>query len=351
MDNLVAWLNRIDDLTFGSIVHVGAGSGAVLEHYADLPAARRPRQVVLIEGDPDLARSLERAAGVHAWARVLPTPVGPQGGQIHWNRFNLPMLNGPLDATALTAFYPRLRRVQTTTVRCEALSDVLCSLNLTPDTDARRVHALVLDVPGQESGLIAALSPDLLRHFNAIVLRGCRNVLPPSGQVAEAALALVTRQHFAPVAKEDERDTIWPVALMCFDRRGHELAQLRRQLAQMDTALKERDRLSGELQSLAQAKSVAEKLAAERLVQMDTALKERDRLSGELQSLAQAKSAAEKLAAERLAKTVEQDDRTRQLETQLAEASTRLELLQQEVLKAEGQLALMKELLLKEHSL
>ena len=213
VDNLVAWLNRIDDYALGTVVHVGAGAGAVLEHYARAAGgARRPRQVVLVEGDPDMARSLERAAAAYPWARVLPTPVGAQGGTMPWNRFNLPMLNGPLDATALTAVYPRLRRVQTTTVRCEALSDVLTSLDLKPDTKEHRVHVLVFDVPGQESSLLAALPPDLLRLFHAILLRGCRSVLPPYGKAAEAALALLAQQHFTPVAKESDRDTMWPAA-------------------------------------------------------------------------------------------------------------------------------------------
>lgn len=316
MDNLVAWLNHIDDHALGCVVHVGAGAGAVLEQYDALPAVRRPHQVVLVEGDPDMARSLERAAAAYPWARVLPTPVGAQSGTMPWNRFNLPVLNGPLDATALTEVYPRLHRVQTTTVRCEALSDVLTSLNLLPETDQRRVHVLVLDVPGQESLLLAALAPELLYRFHAILLRGCRSVLPPHGQAAEAARALLVQQHFTPVAKESDRDTMWPASLMCFDRIGHELARLRR-----------------------------------RVKQMSAALEERDRLSADLQIVTQAKAAAEKLAADRLAKTVEQDDRIRQLDSQLADANARLELLQQEVLKAEGQLALMKELLLKEPSL
>jgi hypothetical protein len=316
VDDLVAWLNRIDGCALGTVVHVGAGAGAVLEQYVALPADRRPRQVVLIEGDPDLAHRLERAAAAYPWARVLPTPVGAQGGPMPWNRFNLPLLNGPLDATALTAVYPRLRRVQTTTLRCEALSDVLSSLDLEPETDERRVHVLVLDVPGQESWLLASLAPELLWRFHAIVLRGCRSVLPPHGQAAEAAPALLVQQHFTPVAKESDRNTLWPAVLMRFDRTGHELAKLRRQVKQMEVTLKERDRLLGELQVVSQAKATAEKLAAERL-----------------------------------AKTVEQDDRIRQLDTQLADANLRLELLQHEVLKAEGQLTLMKELLLKEPSL
>ena len=48
---------------------------------------------------------------------------------------------------------------------------------------------------------------------------------------------------------------------------------------------------------------------------MDATLKERDRSMGELQAATQAKATADKLAAERLAKTVEQDDRIRQLDS------------------------------------
>ncbi len=191
--------------------------------------------------------------------------------------------------------------------------------------------------------------------FQAILLRGCSSVLPPYGKAAEAAPALLVQQHFAPIAKESDRDTMWPASLMYFDRTGHELAQLRRQVKQIDATLKERDRLLGELQVVTQAKATAEKLAADRLAktveQIDATLKERDRLLGELQVVTQAKATAEKLAADRLAKTVEQDERLRQLDMQLADANVRLELLQQEVLKAEGQLALMKEILLKEPSL
>lgn len=316
MDNLVAWLSRIDDCALDTVVHVGAGAGAVLEQYAALPAARQPRTVVLIEGDPDRARDLERAAAPYPWARVRPTPVDAQGGPMPWNRFNLPMLNGPLDATALTAVYPRLRRVRATTVQCEALVDVLGALALQPAKEEQRAHVLMLDVPGQEAALLETLPPELLRQFHAVLLRGCRSVLPPSGQVAQAALALLARQHFTPVAQDGERDTLWPAALLRFDPVGYELAQLRRQL-----------------------------------VQRDATLVERDRMVGELQSAVQAKASADKLAAERLAKTLEQDERIGQLEAQLAEANLRLELLQQEVMKAEGQLALLKELLLEEPSL
>lgn len=316
MENLVAWLMRIDDRALDCVVHVGAGSGAVLERYAELPSAGRPRKLVLIEGDPDAARSLERAAASYPWAQVLPTPIAPLGGPMPWNRFNLRMLNGPLDATALSDIYPRLRRTQTTTLHGEALSDVLTTLDLSPGSDERRVNALVFDVPGQESALLAALPPSQLRQFQAVLLRGCRIALPPNGQAAEIARERLAQQHFAAAATQAQHDTLWPEALMRFDATSHELARLHQQASRLDAALEERDRVTHELQNVTEAKL-----------------------------------AAEKLAADRLAKSVEQGEQIRRLETQLTDAHARLELLQQEVLMAEGQLALMKDLLFREPSL
>ena len=320
METLVEWLERIDDRTLGCIVHIGAGAGAVLEQYAALPEARRPRELVLIEGDPETARSLERAAAACPWAQVLPTPVAAHSGPMPWNRFNLRTLNGPLDATALSGTYPRLRRTQTTTLYGEALSDVLAALNMAPSGDEGRINALVFDVPGQESLLLASLSPAQLRQFDAVLLRGCRIALPPNGQTAAAAAARLEQQHFAATAVQAHDDSLWPEVLMRFDARGCELAQLRRQAGQQ----------AGEL---------------------ETALKERDRLAQELQSLIQAKAAADKLAAERLAKSTDQAEQIRRLDVRLTDAYARLELLQQEVLMAEGQLSLMKELLFQEPSL
>lgn len=85
--------------------------------------------------------------------------------------------------------------------------------------------------------------------------------------------------------------------------------------------------------------------------QLDAALKQSHRLAQELDSVTQAKAAAEKLAAERLARSTEQDQRIRRLDAQLADANARQDLLQQELMMAEGQLALMKDLLFKEPSL
>ena len=314
--DLMTWLKRIDDCALGCVVHVGAGAGAMLEPYAALPTARRPRKLVLIEGDPEAARSLERAAAPYAWVQVLPTPVAAHGGPMVWNRFSLRTLNGPLDAAALTRIYPRLRRTQTTTLHSEAIADVLTALGLSSSPRDRLVNALVFDVPGQESLLLAALPPPLLRQFQVVLLRGCRIDLPPNGRAAAAAQEWLVQQHFEATEPQQQPGALWPEVLMRFDATGCELSQLRQQVQQLDAALKQSHRLAQELDSVTQAKA-----------------------------------AAEKLAAERLARSTEQDQRIRRLDAQLADANARQDLLQQELMMAEGQLALMKDLLFKEPSL
>ena len=249
--DLVTWLNRIDD-ALGCVVHVGAGAGAILESYAALPTAQRPRKLVLIEGDPEAARSLERAAAPYASVQVLPTPVAAHSGPMVWNRFSLRTLNGPLDASALTSIYPRLRRTQTTTLHCEAFADVLTTLDLTSSESERLVNALVFDVPGQESLLLAAMPPALLRQFQALLLRGCRMPLPPNGHVAAAAQERLLQQHFAAAAQQEHEDTLWPEVLMRFDATGYELSHLRQQVARFEAALKESNRAAQELESVTQ---------------------------------------------------------------------------------------------------
>ncbi len=58
-----------------TIVHVGAGSGAVLDRYAQLA----PSKVVLVEGDPEAAAALQRAARPFPWAQVVAQAVGQRG--------------------------------------------------------------------------------------------------------------------------------------------------------------------------------------------------------------------------------------------------------------------------------
>ena len=90
----------------------------------------------------------------------------------------------------------------------------------------------------------------------------------------------------------------WPAVLMRFDRTGHELARLRRQVKQMGATLEDTRSMLGELQVVTQAKGTDRKAC--------------HRATGQ---------------------TVEQDDRIRHLDTRLADANMRLELLQQEVLR------------------
>jgi len=141
MTVLFEYLATLAEKPLGMVVHIGAGSGAVLDCYARL----KPSRVVLLEGDPDTAAELLRTAAQCPWAEVLAHPVGATSGPLEWHRYNLRRLNGPLQSGALHSFYPRLRLVESRTVNVRALTDVLAAVQV--ETGAANINVLVLDVP------------------------------------------------------------------------------------------------------------------------------------------------------------------------------------------------------------
>ena len=197
-------LASLTDRPLGTVVHVGAGNGMVLERLARLSPAR----VVLVEGDPDIAAALERSADGLPWAEVVDRPVAAQAGPLAWHRYSLPAVNGPLDATPLGVYYPRLRRTGSRRLDAIALADLLASLDLGEDDPG--AHVLVLDVPGQEDALLASLPQPLLTCFELVVLRGCREALPPDGAAADQAIARLQACSFDVLANAADTAPLWP---------------------------------------------------------------------------------------------------------------------------------------------
>ena len=213
MNPLLAPLfNWLGDRT-ATVVHLGAGSGALLDAYASVSC----RRLVLVEGDPDLAGALaSRAApldGVEVHARALAADAG----HVLWNRYNLRALNGPLDAMALRNIYPRLQSLSALPLPTTAIADWLRSLALGRD-DGPRV--LVVDLPGQEDRLLGAVDDEQLWAFDAVLLRGCGH---PPGEGWDAAAAAEQRlgaRWFRPGPEPAAQDPLWPVRLLVQDRSG-----------------------------------------------------------------------------------------------------------------------------------
>lgn len=261
MEGLARWA----EAGLGTVVHIGAGSGALLDDYAALS----PRRVVLVEGDRETLGELEERAAGLSWAEVRGAVVAPQAGPVTWHRFNLATLNGPQESLGLLAFYPRLRQLGQAVVEAQALAGLLSAT--VPEEGAGTGHVLVLDVPGQELALLASLPAEILRRFDGIVLRGCSVATPGLQAAASRAVELLADRCYRLIQSWTDGEPLWPVHVMAFD-----------------AAAASRERAAERLQSLGHSLAQAEALAAERAAQVDALRAERDEAR---ESLAQSHAA------------------------------------------------------------
>lgn len=395
MDHLIECLDHLAGRTLGTVVHIGAGDTAVLEAYDRV----RLQRLVLVEGDPETAALLKEAAAKCEGVRVLATAVAPEAGSLVWFRYNLARLNGPVDWESLTSIYPRLRRLDCLSVRAAALRTLL--EQQVDITDGSTDNVLVLNVPGQEGPLLASLPAELQHHFTWVVLCTCSAPLGPSESTPSAALQYLQRGSYGLAATAGDADTLWPAKLLRFDATSFELRTLRDRL---DTAIAlqqsqtatiaeqqrqrealEQDRAaleaaarqsSEELRQVSQARDglalslsqaqtqiaslnsalgETRKQAAERESLVQQLMKVRDELTRqsserqvEIEALQRERTLLAEARDEQARARRQEEQRSAQLESALAELTARHGLLQEELVKAEAQIELITDLLLRE---
>lgn len=124
MHSLLLRLAALADRPLGTLVHVGSGASATVHTEAGL----RPERLVLVEGDPEIGEELAREASGLAGVDVHLVALAPAEGDIAWHRYSLPALDGPRDAEPLRQLYPRLRRLSTAGRRAVGVADFLGKL-------------------------------------------------------------------------------------------------------------------------------------------------------------------------------------------------------------------------------
>src|SRR4051812_31134314 len=96
----------------GTLVHVGAGDGEDLDQWLQLS----PQRLIVAEGEARSAALFAERVARLPRAEVHAIALAPRAGRIAWHRYNLPALNGPLQADGLVAFYPRVRQIESTSL-------------------------------------------------------------------------------------------------------------------------------------------------------------------------------------------------------------------------------------------
>ncbi|MCD0421001.1 hypothetical protein LOC51_27605 [Rubrivivax sp. JA1024] len=259
-----------------TVVQIGA-DGTTLDDCA----AAAIGKLSIVEGDESMARALRAAAATcERRIDVLETVVAARDGAVLWHAYKLPAYSGPRARDGLRTWFPRLGEARVTERAARALGAVLAELNPEPCAEGK---ALLIDLPGQEPGLLAAVPDEVLQRFEWIAARGWNR--PPIGEAGHGDCARRLKAAGFVLQETSSRDdfatAVW---LYRFDglrlqheRNAAELARLRAyeageqqrelQLGALQTALDaarlEIEELSKRVGTLAAERDAAQARAAE----------------------------------------------------------------------------------------
>ncbi|MCA3242675.1 MAG: hypothetical protein ING89_15385 [Rubrivivax sp.] len=374
MDTLLDHLAATAKDPLGTLVILGAGDGSPL----DLERLLRlsPRRLILVEGDADSARALAQWAAPLPGAELRRIVVSPDGGSATWHRYSLSALDGLADASPLRRYYPRLRELGTESVATQALREVLDGV-----AQPGLANALLFNLPGQEDALLDSLPDDMLAGFEILAQRQCREPLgPPAAaeQTSQRLQALAYVEQF----RDDHTEPLWPLRVLRVDVRQRRSLQLEQEAVERSQAVQQAQLRITELESRVgeaiQVARQAERRAAEHMQQVQMLTRTAEQDAGLLaESEVRAREFAERLQA--LKRQVEEStqrheqekaslqarlndalvrlqaaeeqvaarqERIQQLDALHGRQAARQQWLQEELNRAEGQIEMVKGLLL-----
>lgn len=294
-------LHLIDTLpekppVFDTVLHLGAGPDFEEFLYGKLPA----KNYILVDADPEVAERLrDQAPGSHF--RIIECLLTGKESQQTFRRFSLSSLNGVFSLGALQAIYPRAREVGSISLDSRTLSSLLDTLNL----PSGGVNALILDLPGLESDLLESSADLVGRLFEWILVSGAGEPRMYGAKPISDALKLLQGNYFTLLRHDATSNPLTPCAIL-----------------QRNTLALESESLRKERDALIKAKDEQVKLASERQSALEAAVKERDALK---------KTAGDRAAriAELEAQVADQAERQKQIDEQMIRAETQLEMLKE----------------------
>lgn len=377
MNTLLQYICEHSGEDLHSAIVIGAGNGSQLPGWRQLTAS----QLMLVEAHPrqaeELARRLRGDQGEHLLALAVTADEQPMATLQPLNNLAYSSLNA---AIGLLEHYPNLRSGETLQVPACSLGQLLAEQAL----DEQQPHLLLIAAPGQAMQLLQGTPAAGLQAFTWLLIECSSEPLYQGDAVASDISAWLQGLGYDLVS--DDPDAIYPQSQLLFKRNPSavehlrlsvEVAELRSQ--QVHTAQTSQQQIAA-LQQQVQQRDAAlveqTRLANERQTQIDMLAKEsaelsaaRDALAEEKAELTKTRDEQTKLASERKAQlekiTAERDqfqksvveqkknfDNAQQqikaLENEASESLQRQQQLEEELTKAEAQIELIKDLLLRE---
>lgn len=396
---ITTWLQLLSQLAPPTgVLLVGAGNG--VGPWVQLLQTLAVPSVTLVEADDTQFEHLQRSVLQRDGWRLRKQVVGPRTDTVTYHQASNAAESGLLEPESLRSLWPNLKTTHKQTRQAITLAD------LQDDADTPANWLLLDCLPALP---ILQGAAQQLAAFDVISLRVllAEDAVPGSAAGADEVQATLQDQGFRCLALEVSRHPGVGHALFVRDtakqaqQREEQLAEnlaalqaqnisltqeISKLIAEITELTKARDQLSTQLaaetkskadvqtqrdlESKAKSEAIAQrdaeaKAKAEAIAQRDAeakakteALAERDALAKEKTALTAARDEQAKLAAERQAALATQQNdfttklqRMQQLEADKLELAARHNLLQEELIKAEAQIDLIKDLLVRQPGL
>ena len=343
-----SWLEMLKQLAPPTgLCHIGAGSGVAATRYAlwQVP------QVVLVEADDVQFKKLKQAVGLHdGWEAHLAV-LAECAGSAHFYRASNPAESSLLAPMALQALWRNLQ----TEAQLSCTTTTVDALLVGRENPCNWLVVDCLPALPIVQGAVQSLAAVDILLARVLV---AADVLPGLGATHAELDSFLAAQGFTCLFTEEERHpALATVAYARPWRSQHQralaqeiaqnkglqaqLAQLTQSHAEMAQQLAERQ---VQIEQLTVARDAQGRLATERLTLVDQATKARDE-----QTKLAADSRTETARLNKLGQ--ERAERITQLEAKLADMEQRQAYLNQEAIKAEAQIDLIKDVLLRDPGL
>lgn len=341
------------------ILHIGAGACTELPHWQRAGAQR----IVLVEPNPELLPELRRRTQGMEQVEIIEAAVAPEAGRGNLLLFNFPLLNSLREPSGLEQVLPGIRELGQATVDLLTMQDLLENVGMEEDQD----NWLVLDAPGQEAEILEQIEQsDQLRAFSRILLTAGSDELYKRAVPAETLLARMNDYGFERAGGTDRSDTDWPREHLAFQPLALECRELKALLQEVENRADKAEAVKAKMEEAhkAELEKLQPQLSAARNVkkeaaQAEQALKEERSVRETLQAQLKAKSAeadnlkkslaemkSAKFHYEKLAN--EQTVQLEEWQQQQKKLDERQTLLDTEMERAEAQIDLIKDVLIRE---
>lgn len=339
---ITAWLDHLQALLPPSaITLVGAGKGS--STWAQWLAQQNLAAMTLVEANPQEFAALQRqqAAGQWAGAALLNTVVAPSAGEAEFFTASLAAESGLLPAQSLRNLWPNLQNVATQILPATALTALV---ETTPEQGQQWLLLDCLPAATLLGSIQAVLSKlDVVLARVLLVADEPPAHWPQGASLAEVAQAL---PGFTQVALEPSRHPFIAHALWVRDYRS--ASHSAHQAQQAEAKAKQ---VAQQAQTELQAKLdgvQAEK--AELLKKQELQAQSSQVLQADLTKTTQAKDAEAKAKQAAEQANTQLQAQYEKLQAEQQETTHRQQLLEEEMRKAEVQLELLKELLLRDET-